>query len=188
MNVLTRSYDAARTGANTQETQLTPQNVGSNLLRKRFSLHVNDDPRIEAQPLYVRGVHTPHGVRNILYVCTMANNVWAFDADSGQIVWGPVNLGPPIKPHGNEIDIFEINILWEILSTPAIDPETADRCGAWTSPNGSVQNAVHELHALDIRNGHQVHALVSSRRMRALSASPACISCPRTASSAQRCC
>ena len=36
MDVLTRSYDAARTGANTQETILTPQKVGNNLLiRKR---------------------------------------------------------------------------------------------------------------------------------------------------------
>lgn len=96
MNVLTRSFDVARTGANTQESVLTPQNVGSNLLVKLFSLHVNDDPRIEAQPLYVKGVHTPQGVRDVVYVCTMANNVWAFDATNGQPVWNrPVNLGRP---------------------------------------------------------------------------------------------
>jgi hypothetical protein len=118
MNVLTRSFDVARTGANTNETSLTPQNVGSNLLVKRFSLHVNDDPRIEAQPLYVKGVNTPHGVRDVVYVCTMANNVWAFDASDGQAVWNaPVNLGRPIKPNGTEIDMFGINILWGILSS-----------------------------------------------------------------------
>jgi glucose dehydrogenase len=83
MNVFTRSFDNARTGVNPHESILTPQNVGSNLLRKQFSLHVNDDPRIEAQPLYVKGVHTPHGVRDVLYVCTMANNIWAFDAANG---------------------------------------------------------------------------------------------------------
>jgi hypothetical protein len=39
MNVLTRPFDAARTGSNSNETQLTPQDVGSNLLVKRpFSL------------------------------------------------------------------------------------------------------------------------------------------------------
>ena len=54
--VLTRSYDYARTGANTQETVLTPQAVGANRLVKRFSLNFNDDPRLEAQPLYVPGV------------------------------------------------------------------------------------------------------------------------------------
>jgi hypothetical protein len=56
MDVLTRSYDAARTGTNTQETNLTPQKVGNNLLIRQVSLHINDDPRIEAQPLYVSGV------------------------------------------------------------------------------------------------------------------------------------
>jgi hypothetical protein len=51
MNVLTRSFDAARTGSNSNETQLAPQDDGSNLLVKRVQFAVNDDPRIEAQPL-----------------------------------------------------------------------------------------------------------------------------------------
>lgn len=159
MNVLTRSFDPARTGANTNETELTPQNVGSNLLVKRFSLHVNDDPRIEAQPLYVKGVHTPHGVRDVLYVCTMANNVWAFDANTGQPVWNaPVKLGEPVKPNGTEIDMFGINILWGILSTPVIDAETGRMyIVCWTSQGGSVAKAKHQLHAVDITTGAQVH-------------------------------
>lgn len=159
MNVLTRSYDAARTGANTVETVLNPQNVGSNLLVKLFSLQVNDDPRIEAQPLYVKGVHTPHGVRDVVYVCTMANNVWAFDATNGQQVWNrPVNLRRPIKPNGTEIDMFGINILWGILSTPVIDPDTGRMyVVCWTSHDGTVNSAVHQLHALDMATGNQVH-------------------------------
>ncbi len=47
MNVLTRSYDASRTGSNREETILTPKNVGSNLLVKTRSLDVSDDPRID---------------------------------------------------------------------------------------------------------------------------------------------
>ena len=70
----------ARTGANTEETVLTPALVGSNLLVKHFSLDVNDDHRIEAQPLFVSGVRIgSQAPRDIVYVCTMANNVWAFD-------------------------------------------------------------------------------------------------------------
>ena len=155
MNVITRSFDAARTGGNTHETELTPQNVGSNLLVKRLSLHVNDDPRIEAQPLYVAGVHTPRGVRDVVYVCTMANNVWAFDVNNGHQVWqAPVNLGRPVKPNGTEIDMFGINILWGILSTPVIDDETGRMyVVCWTSPDGSVGKAVHQLHVLDIETG-----------------------------------
>lgn len=159
MNVLTRSFDNARTGVNPQESVLTPQNVGSNLLRKQFSLHVTDDPRIEAQPLYVKGVHTPHGVRDVLYVCTMANNIWAFDGANGQPIWNnPINLGKPVKPNGTEIDMFGINILWGILSTPVIDAETGIMyVVSWSSDTGHVADAVHRLHARDIKSGAQVH-------------------------------
>jgi hypothetical protein len=56
--VLTRSYDNGRTGANLTETTLTPAVVaGKGLARVRsFDLTdggFQDDPRIEAQPLYV---------------------------------------------------------------------------------------------------------------------------------------
>src|SRR6516162_6063930 len=98
--VFTRSYNAARTGANPNETELTPQDVGNNLLVKLFSLNFDDDPRLEAQPLYVPGVKMNDGkVHDVVYVCTMANNVWAFDASDGSQIWNPaVSLGRPIKP------------------------------------------------------------------------------------------
>jgi len=79
--VTMRSYDVARTGANLEEKILTPQRVGSNLLRKLFSAVFDDDPRLEAQPLYAPGLGMSDGQQHdVLYVCTMANNVWAFDA------------------------------------------------------------------------------------------------------------
>ncbi|WGJ15239.1 hypothetical protein QEV83_02755 [Methylocapsa sp. D3K7] len=159
MDVLTRSYDAARTGANSQETILTPQKVGNNLLIRQTSLHVNDDPRIEAQPLYVKGVDIGGKRHDVVYVSTMANNVWAFDAADGKPLWPqPVHLGRPIKPQGTEIDLFGINQLWGILSTPAIDRVTGTMyVVCWTSPDGTVARAIHQLHAMDIRNGQPVH-------------------------------
>jgi hypothetical protein len=85
MDVLTRSYDVSRTGTNRNETVLTPKNVGSNLLVKPRSLRFDDDPRLEAQPLYVSQIRMSDGhVHDVVYVCTMANNVWAFDAATGQ--------------------------------------------------------------------------------------------------------
>jgi hypothetical protein len=51
--VLTRSYDNARTGACTSETILTASAVASRGLKRVRSFVVADDPRIEAQPLYV---------------------------------------------------------------------------------------------------------------------------------------
>src|SRR5262245_36245017 len=52
------------------------------------------DGRVYAQPLYVEGVQTPSGMRNVVYVATAANRVYAFDARTLARVWGPVNLGP----------------------------------------------------------------------------------------------
>jgi PQQ enzyme repeat len=129
-----RSYDIARTAVNIEEKVLTPQRVGSNLLRKLSSAVFDDDPRLEAQPLYVPGLAMSDGRQHdVLYVCTMANNVWAFDANDGKAIWPrPVNLGHPIKPGpdphdpppATEIDRWGINILWGILSTPVMDVET----------------------------------------------------------------
>jgi outer membrane protein assembly factor BamB len=170
MNILTRSYDAFRTGSNREETILTPKNVGSNLLVKTRSLHVDDDPRLEAQPLYVSQIQMSDGnVHDVVYVCTMANNVWAFDANAGQPIWQqPTNLGRPIQPKlthnprptSSEIDLWGINLLWGILSTPVIDLETKKLYAvAWTSPDGTVANGVHELHEVDITSGHKTGRL-----------------------------
>jgi len=161
MNVLTRSYTNARTGATTDETVLTPTLIGSNLLVKLFSLDVNgDDPRIEAQPLFISGVSIGgQAPRDIVYVCTMSNNVWAFDADTGKTVWPrPVNLGRPLHPGTFEIQLFDINTLWGILSTPVIDPATSTiYIVCWTSPDGSLANAQFQVHALDIATGQRRH-------------------------------
>lgn len=171
MHVVTRSYNAARTGANLSETVLTPRKVGSNLLVKRHSLHFadqphhKDDPRLEAQPLYMAGVHMSHGkVHDVVYVCTMANNVWAFDAHDGQPLWPePTNLGQPITPkstphpgfpHSTEIDLWGVNMRWGILSTPVIDPSSGKMyVVCWTSPDGSLQKSIYELHEVDVTSG-----------------------------------
>jgi outer membrane protein assembly factor BamB len=138
------------------ETILTPQNVGSNLLRKRFSLVFDDDPRLEAQPLYVPQIKMSDGkTHNVVYVCTMANNVWAFDANTGKPIWTkPTSLGPPVKPNGTEIDMFGINIRWGVLSTPVIDVAAKTMYVVnWTSPDATVNNALYQLQAVDITTG-----------------------------------
>src|SRR5262249_36850794 len=121
--VLTRSYDNGRTGANTSETVLTPATVSKGL-KKLFSLVIaGDDPRIEAQPLYVPGITMNDGkIHDVVYVFSMANNVWAFDAVTGKRIWqNPVSLGPAFRPkvtskpgehRSTEIDSWGINIRW----------------------------------------------------------------------------
>ena len=101
--VLTRSYDNGRTGANLTETILTPDLIASKGLSRMHSFNifndpVQDDPRIEAQPLYVPNLQMPDGkIHNVLFVATMANKIWAFDVD-GNGVWQTPVLGAPYRP------------------------------------------------------------------------------------------
>src|SRR6266550_1859121 len=100
--VLTRSYDNGRTGANTSELILTRHKIIQLGLKKVFSLALTgDDPRVEAQPLYLPDTLMSDGQKHdVLYVFSMSNRVWAFDANTGKPVWpAPVSLGPPFLPH-----------------------------------------------------------------------------------------
>ena len=128
--VLTRSYDNGRAGANLTETIFTPALVANKGLRRVRSFTIDDDPRIEAQPLYVPNLQMPDGNKhNVLFVASMANQIWAFDVD-GNGVWKTPTLGAPFRPARDPngprptstvIDNWGINILWGILSTPVID-------------------------------------------------------------------
>ncbi len=158
-SVLTRSYDNARTGANTQESVLTPATVSKGL-RKLFSLEVTDDKRLEAQPLIVPRVTMGNGkVHDVVYICTMANQIWAFDANDGSQLWvTPVSLGPAIRAD-RSIDMWGINIHWGILSTPVIDVDTDTMYVVnWSSPDRRPLNATYQLHALNIVDGSHRHA------------------------------
>src|SRR5947209_6854727 len=85
--LLMNRYDAATTSANLQETILTPTNVKSATFGKLYSYYV--DGSVFAQPLYVPGVAIAgRGTHNVLYVATMNDHVYAFDAERpGTPLW-----------------------------------------------------------------------------------------------------
>jgi hypothetical protein len=153
-DVITRSIDFARTGTNTAETVLTPAAVQARGVKTLLTLTTPDDPRLEAQPLYLSAINIQGKTRNVIYQATMANTVYAWDADTGELLW-KTNLGTPING-SQAIDEHNINIKWGILSTPVIDraANTLYAC-AWISPDnsGNWQNGQHFVAALDITTG-----------------------------------
>ena len=84
-DVSTYHYDNARTGQNQNESTLTPANVNSNSFGKLNFFSV--DGKVDAQPLYVSNVNVASALHNILYVTTEHGSVYAFDADTGALVW-----------------------------------------------------------------------------------------------------
>src|SRR5690348_15936991 len=78
--VLTYKYDNIRSGETTYETTLTPVNVNVKHFGKRLADPV--DGQIYAQPLYVPGLLIDGKPRDVVFVATEHDSVYAFDADA----------------------------------------------------------------------------------------------------------
>jgi hypothetical protein len=85
VDVLTQHNDLSRTGWNKQETFLNHANVRPGSFGLVFTLPVDD--QVYAQPLVVSGVNVSGSLKNVVFVCTMNNSVYAFDADNGTLYW-----------------------------------------------------------------------------------------------------
>jgi hypothetical protein len=173
VNVLTHHNDNARTGQNLRETVLTPSNVNTATFGKLSSYSVNG--YVYAQPLYASNVPIDGQLRNVVFVATEHNSVYAFDADNqaGGPFWhvsfiDPANgvttvpyedtasppgyAGPgPVMPGGCP----DLNPEIGITGTPVIDPATGTLyvVAKTKEVNGANIAYEHRLHALDITTG-----------------------------------
>lgn len=113
--VATSQYDNARTGATLSETTLTPDNVNRKQFGKLGAYKV--DGAVHAQPLFVPSVPIPgKGTRNVIFVATEHDSVYAFDADnSGDPPLWHVSF---LDPHNNLTTVTE-----QAVGCPFIAPE-----------------------------------------------------------------
>jgi hypothetical protein len=165
----TNRSDNARSGANVTETILTPNNVNKDQFGALFNYPI--DYLALAQPLYVPNVTIPgKGTHNVVYVATMADSVYAFDADSNAgtnatpLWWvnftNPALYGPGITTANTLATLpcsggTTTGFTQEgIAGTPTIDTTTGTMyVVAKTVQNGTVY---HYLHALNIATGLEV--------------------------------
>jgi outer membrane protein assembly factor BamB len=151
--VLTNNSDNARTGVY-QEPTLTPNNVRVNTFGKLHTWVV--DGQIYAQPLYVRDLTLADGkARNVVYVATERNSVYAFDAGDFHQIWS-VNLGPAFPYEQLLCDKKNLYPWIGITSTPAIDPATATIYVVAARQQSG--HKVYQLHALDLSTGAEKFA------------------------------
>ena len=152
----TRNVDGNRTGANYAETVITPETLNNGIGGKKFQkiTEYNVDDMIEAQPLVKTGVDIPgKGTHDVVYVATMNNSVYAFDAYTGQTVWIRNEMDPSIW--APDMDMWKINQRWGISSTPVIDPDTATLyVVTWAKRNNNNADREYRIHALDLATGN----------------------------------
>jgi hypothetical protein len=144
-----------RSGLNSGERVLTTTNVNSGRFGKLFSRSV--DGQVYAQPLYVANVSIPGvGSRNVIYVATQHDSVYAFDADGKRTspYWKRSFINPTAGiTTAMSSAIPETNITPEvgITGTPVIDATSKTLyVVAKTVENGTY---VQRLHALSITTG-----------------------------------
>jgi len=151
-----RGYDAAVTSANLAETALDTTSITPSKFGMVFTLPVDDN--VYVQPLYVPNVAIANqGTHNVVYVATMSDTIYAFDADvSGPPLWS-INLaslvGAVPVPIANFTFQSNKNIVGNlgVLSTPVIDTATGLMyVVACTLENNTL---AYRLHAIDIRSG-----------------------------------
>ena len=155
--VLTRAYNNQRTAANLSEKTLKPSNVNANHFGKLFMLPVDD--QIYAGLLYAEGLPISGQKHNVLYVATVNNSVFAFDADKlGAPLWYRNFNGSGRPTRNTEVGqacragyrdfIGSIGI----VGTPVIG---ADRTMYFVTRTVEGGSTVQRLHAIDITTGNE---------------------------------
>jgi chitodextrinase len=146
--------DNLRSGLNSNELVLTPSNVNQSQFGKLFSYPL--DGIAYASPLYVSNVNIPNvGTRNVVYIATEHDSVYAFDADGGSTLplWqlSFLRSGVTTVPCADVGECGDIATELGITGTPVIDQSTGTLYVVAKTKEGSAY--VQRLHALDIRTG-----------------------------------
>jgi len=151
VDVLTQHNDNMRTGANLRETELTPANVNKEQFGMLFKRVVDD--QLYTQPLVATNVPVAGGAHDIVYVTTVNNSVYAFDANDAEAVaplWH-VNFGTPANLHSAPFGCLDINGQMGIIGTPVIDKARGVLYVVALTRVGD--SYAQRLHALDLATG-----------------------------------
>jgi hypothetical protein len=149
VNLTSNRYDSNRTAANLNERTLSPANVSTSTFGKLWSYSV--DGAVFAQPLYVQGVNIGGANRNVLYVATMHDVMYAFDADrANTVLWKRDFRGPGVTAASHGFGAV-LGDAWGVLSTPVIDLGSNRMFVVAATRENSA--TVCRIHSIDLRTG-----------------------------------
>lgn len=168
--VFTYHNNLSRNGSNPSEYALRSSNVTSPTFGKLFSCTV--DGAIYAQPLWVANL-TINGVkRNVVFVATQHESLYAFDADINTTPCAPLwqvslidaahggsgsETSVPSGPVGHLVGAGYGDITPEVgvTGTPVIDPSTNTLYVVSKSVISSGPTFYQRLHAIDLKTGSE---------------------------------
>ena len=155
IDVVTYKNDLNRSGQNLSESALTLANVSSATFGLLRLLPV--DGKVDAQPLYLSKLAVGSGFFNAVFVATEHGSVYAFDSDSGAVLWHVSLVASGETPSDNR-GCGQVTPEVGITSTPVIDRSAG--------PNGTIyvvamtidgsSNYHQRLHALDVTTGAEL--------------------------------
>ncbi|HEX4231704.1 MAG TPA: hypothetical protein VHZ07_23750 [Bryobacteraceae bacterium] len=154
-DVLTWHNDDARTGQNLHETVLTPGNVNAKTFGKLFAIEV--DGKVDAEPLYVHQLEIPrYGRRNVVFIATEHDSLYAFDADTGAQYWHVRLLKAGEGPSDNR-NCGQVTPEIGVTSTPVIDRHSGSHGIIYlvAMSKNSKGRYFQRLHALDVSTGRE---------------------------------
>jgi hypothetical protein len=160
-DLLTYHNDRSRTGLNSDEIALTPANVNVNTFGLKFNINVAG--QVYAQPLYVSSVPVFAagqfvGRHNLLIVATELDNVYAFDADSGTLLWN-TSLLPTNEVPADSINCSDLTPYNGVTGTPVVDRGMFPYGKLYVVAMSKTVNSgtyYQRLHALDLSTGQDV--------------------------------
>ena len=156
ISVLTQHNDNSRAGWNNKENILNIHNVNGVSFGKQFALNVDD--QVYAQPLVLSNVAIKNVNHNIVYIATVNNSVYAFDAENGDAIWyknfnttfyRPVRNTDMTGACGGSYVDFSGNM--GIVGTPVIDSaaQLLYFVSRMTSGSGTYLQQLHSVSILD---------------------------------------
>lgn len=159
VSVSTQHNDNTRAGLNDSETLLTTSNVNAQQFGKKFSLVVDD--QVYAQPLVAGKIDIGGTARNVVYVATVSNTVFAFDGDNGKLYWQRNYTASGMRaPRNTDMtgacggSYTDFSGSMGIVGTPVIDASKNTIYFVARSTTGT--RYVQYLHAVDITTGNEV--------------------------------
>ena len=154
-DVTTYKNDLSRSGQNLSESALNLTTVTASTFGLLRTLPV--DGKVDAQPLYLSALSAAGGSFNTVFVATEHDSVYAFDADSGAVIWQVSLLGTGETTSDNR-GCRQVDPEIGVTSTPVIDRAAGAHGTLYVvAMSIDAQSNFHQrLHALDVTTGAEL--------------------------------